>query len=140
LSLKANKAVRFFPVLKEDKGRYASDVVSGGNSGIFIHIDLHDRRICREFLGDGFDCRRHCAAWTAPRRPEVDEDRFFRLHDEIFKAGFVEFFDMAIHVYIYIHLYINVKLRRYRFDFRGIPARRRSSLMYSSRTSVRARQ
>jgi hypothetical protein len=67
--------------VENGKGRNRSDLEALGQLGVRIGIDLEDQRAAGEVLRRLLHLRRDHAAWSAPRRPEVDHDRDGRVGD-----------------------------------------------------------
>ena len=64
----------FLFLLEQDEGRYARDPeVVGGDGGICIHTQ--EPGLASQPLGRRRELRPHHSAWSAPRRPDVEQDR-----------------------------------------------------------------
>jgi len=67
--------------VEQDRGRDREDVVPRGGEGVLVDVQLREldlsARVCLELLEDRLDC----AAGSAPRRPEVEDDWHVALKD-----------------------------------------------------------
>src|ERR671912_781306 len=61
-------------VLEQQHRRNAANAVAPGRLRILVDVELGDRHLLAQITGDLFERGSDHAAWTAPFRPEVDED------------------------------------------------------------------
>jgi hypothetical protein len=88
LRLDADEAFDDFAVLEDHQRGDAADAVVLGGAGCFVDIELADFDRTVVLAGELFDDGGDLAAWTAPRRPEIDEHRLSaRLLDHILHEG-----------------------------------------------------
>ena len=73
-------------VLEGDHGRDAAHVVLAGEAAGFVAVVLGDHDAAVKGFGSLFEARGEHAAGTAPRSPEVDEDRDVGLGDDFFEV------------------------------------------------------
>ena len=75
LGVGAEEAVDGLAVLQRDDERDALDAERLGDAGVLVDVDLHQHDLAVGLVDDLLDDRPEGAARTAPRRPEVDDDR-----------------------------------------------------------------
>jgi hypothetical protein len=64
-------------VFDNQEGRQGLNPEKSRHTRIGLHVEGGDLRSSTELYGDLLDHWRQGAAGTAPRRPDIDEDRFF---------------------------------------------------------------
>src|SRR5580700_5907952 len=71
----AGVLLRDLAVIEYDQRRDAADAVASGDRRLLVDIDFGETDARLEFLCGALEDRRHRAARTAPRRPEIDDHR-----------------------------------------------------------------
>ena len=91
----ANYGHRRLAGAEEGDGRQGHYLEGLGDDGVGVDVHLHDVERGRVLLGDALQFGSDHPARTAPRRPEVDDDRPLRVEDNLFKRLVCNCFDFG---------------------------------------------
>ena len=81
-----NDGVNFLAALEHHQRGNAANPVLASNIWIFVSIQLENLDLALKFLRDLVNNWSNHAAWSAPRSPEVNQDRNVTLKDILFKG------------------------------------------------------